>query len=289
MQAADARRAVAAASSTATALGLAVDDAVVLNDSNRLVVRLAPCDVVARVALTTHHLRVHHASAAREVEVAHRLAVIGGPVAPPDPRVEPRAYERDGFEITLWTHLEPATSGDAEPAEYAQALERLHAGLRQVDVEAPHVTDRIAAVRRDVDDRDVTPDLAEADRALLAGTLHDLTQAVVARQAPEQLLHGEPHPWNVLGTDDGLRFVDFENAARGPVEYDLAWVPTAVTDRCPGIDHDLLGECRGLVMAIITMHRWRLDDEHPSGREGGVAFLEALRAGPPWQPDAVTW
>ena len=50
MQAAQARRAVAAARSTASALDLAVDDAVVFNDSNRLIVRLTPCDIVARVA-----------------------------------------------------------------------------------------------------------------------------------------------------------------------------------------------------------------------------------------------
>jgi hypothetical protein len=43
MQAAEAQRAVAAAMATASALDLAVDGAVVLNDSNRLVVRLTPC------------------------------------------------------------------------------------------------------------------------------------------------------------------------------------------------------------------------------------------------------
>src|SRR4029453_12528672 len=50
MQAAEGRRARVAAMSTASALGLAVDDAVVLSDSNRLVLRLMPCDVVARIA-----------------------------------------------------------------------------------------------------------------------------------------------------------------------------------------------------------------------------------------------
>src|SRR5947209_2620987 len=49
VQASEARCAVAAAMSTASALDLAVDDAVILNASNRLVVRLTPCDVVARV------------------------------------------------------------------------------------------------------------------------------------------------------------------------------------------------------------------------------------------------
>jgi len=50
MQAAEARRAVAAAISVAASLDLAVDDAIVLNDSNRMVVRLLPCDIVARVS-----------------------------------------------------------------------------------------------------------------------------------------------------------------------------------------------------------------------------------------------
>jgi len=49
MQAAEARRAVAAAMSIAAALDLAVDDAVVLNDSSRLVVRLTPCDIVRTI------------------------------------------------------------------------------------------------------------------------------------------------------------------------------------------------------------------------------------------------
>ena len=50
MDALDRRRAVAAARSIASALGLTVDDATVLHDSNKLALRLLPCDVVARVA-----------------------------------------------------------------------------------------------------------------------------------------------------------------------------------------------------------------------------------------------
>ena len=87
--------------------------------------------------------------------------------------------------------------------------------------------------QQDVASRDVTPDLAETDRALLANTLRDLRASIVNRRAAEQLLHGEPHPWNVLDTDNGPLFMDFENTAHGPVEYDLAWVPKAVSDRYP--------------------------------------------------------
>jgi len=285
MEAAEAQRAVAAAMATASGLGLAVEDAVVLSDSNRLVVRLLPCDVVARVAPMRHF-----ANAELEVEVVHRLAATGSPVAGLEPRVEPRVVVRDGFKIALWVCFEPLPSRTLPPAEYARALEGLHAGLRQIDVTTPHVMDRVAATQQHVESRDVTPDLTEADRALLADTLRDLREAIVNRRAAEQILHGEPHPWNLLDTKSGLLFIDFENTARGPVEFDLAWVPNDVCERYPNADPELLDECRGVVLAIIAMHRWSRGDEHPSGRESGVAFLNALREGPPWPTlDAVSW
>jgi hypothetical protein len=163
METAEARRAVAAAMSTAAELGLAVDDAVVLSDSNRLVVRLTPCDVVARVTPMTHF-----ASAEREVDLVRRLAQLDSPVAGLEPRVEPRVFVRDGFKIAMWAYVEPVRSRVPLPTEYAPALARLHAGLRRVEVTAPHVLDRVAATRRDVASREITPDLPDPDRALLA-------------------------------------------------------------------------------------------------------------------------
>ncbi|HEX3961701.1 MAG TPA: hypothetical protein VHZ03_34585 [Trebonia sp.] len=59
--------------------------------------------------------------------------------------MEPRGYERDGFEVTLWTCHQPVTP-QISAAGYAQALQRLHAGLAMIDVPAPHVTDRVADV-----------------------------------------------------------------------------------------------------------------------------------------------
>src|SRR5215469_6700756 len=118
MQAWEVQPAVAAAMSTASSLDLAADDAVVLHDSNRLTVRLLPCDVLARVAPVAHQV------AQFEVELARRLAESGSPVAALDPRVEPRVYERDGLVVTLWTYYEPAAPREVSPADYANALGR---------------------------------------------------------------------------------------------------------------------------------------------------------------------
>lgn len=270
--------------SVASALGLVVDDALVLSNSNRLVVRLVPCDVVARVAPIGHF-----ASADLEVEVAKLLAQTGSPVAELDPRAEPRTYLEDAFRVALWTYWEPK-AGTIRTDEYVQALTRLHDGLRQLDLPVPHFLDRVAANRRDVENHEVTPDLSAGDRALLATTFRDVPPVIVGHPVTEQLIHGEPHPWNMLNTASGPLFIDFENTSRGPLEYDLAWVPDEVSARYPDADQALVNTCRGLVMAIIATHRWTKGDEHPSGRESGVAFLCALREGPPWPAiDEVDW
>jgi Ser/Thr protein kinase RdoA (MazF antagonist) len=228
MQSAEVRRAVAAATSTASSLDLPVHDAIVLHNSNKLTLRLLPCDVLARVAPVAHQV------AQFEVELAQRLAESGSPVAALDPRVEPRAYERDDFVVTLWTYYEPATPREVSPADYANALERLHAGMRTFDVLAPHFTDRVEQAQRLVARRDHTPALADADRKLLGNTLRTLRRAISDRGYPEQLLHGEPHPGNVLTTKNGLLFIDLETCCRGPVEFDLAHAPEAVGEHYAG-------------------------------------------------------
>jgi len=275
MLASDVPRAVAAALSTASSLGLPAVDARVLHDSNKLTLRLVPGDVLARVA------PVAHQDARFEIELAQRLAASGSPVAALEPRVEPRVYELDGFAITLWTYYEPVTSAEIAPADYADALRRLHAGMRQVDVPTPHFTDRVEEAQHLVASRDLTPALADADRELLGGTLRDLRRAIGERGPAEQILHGEPHPGNLLCTDSGLLFIDFETCCRGPVEFDIAHAPEEVGEHYPGVDPDLSRQCRMLVLAMITTWRWDRDDQFPDGRRLGMEWLSQIRAARP--------
>jgi phosphotransferase family enzyme len=274
MEAPEVRRAVAAATAIATSLGLPADDAIVLHNSNKLAVRLLPCDVLARVAPAGYQVGRF------EVGLAQRLAGAGCPVAALDPRVEPRGYERDGFEATLWTYYEPATPHEVPPAEYAGALERLHAGMRTVDFPTPHFTDRVESAQQLVASRESTPALDDAGRELLDTTLRNLRRATSRHGGAEQLLHGEPHPGNLLATRDGPRFIDLETCCRGPVEFDLAHAPDEVAEHYPGVDHDLLRACRLLKLAMITTWRWDRDDQFPDGRRLGTGWLGQLRAAP---------
>ena len=267
---------MAVATSLATTLDLPVSEAVVVHNSNKLALRLLPCDVFARVALVGQEV------AALEVELVQRLAALGSPVAALEPRVDPRVYVGDGFALTLWTYYETVTLDRVTRVEYADALHRLHAGMRNVEIAAPHFMDRVAEAVRLVASRDETPALADADRHLILGTLQSARRRIRSRRAAEQLLHGEPHAGNVLSTQDGPRFIDFETCCRGPIEFDVAHLPKEVSADYPDVDHVLLEECRRLVLAMVAAWRWDVRDEFPDGLQHGRAILTLLGQGPPW-------
>ncbi len=267
-------RALKATTSVASELGLSVEDAIVIQNANRLAVRLVPCDVLARVAAK---VRPNQQGAAFELEMARQFEEADSPVAVLEPRVEPLVYVRDGFAITYWKYYEPLPAGDITPAEYAQALERLHAGMRQLDVTAPHFTDRVDEAQSIVRDRSQSPELLDADRELLINSLCSLQRTIVDRGADEQLLHGEPHAGNLLRTTSGMRFIDLETCCYGPVEFDIAHTPDEVGDHYALADRLLLRDCRILMLAMVAA--WRADrvDEFPNGREVRDVLLSMVR------------
>jgi hypothetical protein len=276
MEATLVERAVAAAMSLLREADLSAEHAVTVQNSNKLAVRILPCDLLARVAVVGQHV------GALEIAVAQGLAARGAPVAPLDPRVERRVHERDGFAVTFWTYREDRSPPGPPPASYADALCRLHDGMRNLDVTAPHFTERIAEAQQLVLNRHASPELADPDRDLLADTLSEADSAIAGRSGADQLLHGEPHPGNVLNARSGPVFIDFETCCRGPVEFDVAHVPDEVAVRYPGLDHALLGDCRRLVLAMVAAWRWDARDEFPNGRRHGEAIVAILRKGPPW-------
>ena len=154
--------------------------------------------------------------------------------------------------------------------------------MRTLDVTTPHFTDRVAEAQQLVASRDLSPALADADRELLSTTLRSLRRAIGDRGAAEQLLHGEPHPGNVLSTKNGLRFIDLETCCRGPVEFDLAHVPEAVSERYPDADQELLRECRVLVLAMVAAWRWDPARPTPERATSRARAPQRPARGPPW-------
>jgi len=264
MQALEVPRAQAAARSIAASLDLTVDEAIVLQNSNKLTLRLLPCDVLARVAPVAP---VAIQAAQLEVELAQRLAESGCPVAALERRVDPCVYARDGFVVTLWTYYEPATPRELAPADYASALERLHVGMRKLDIPTPHFTDRVAQAQQLVASRDHTPALSDADREFLGDTLRSLRRVIGDRGAAEQLLHGEPHPGNVLTTKNGLLFIRLRDV--------LPWAGRIRPRPCARRSRRTLSGCQSRLAARVPDPR--------AGDDHNVA-LGSRRPTPKWAP-----
>lgn len=272
MKPAELHRAAEAARATASELGLQVDDVVVVSDSDRAVLLLSRCDVLARVAPAADR-----AGAEFEVEAARRLAEVDAPVAELDPRAEPRVYLRDGFVVSFWTYYEPVQA-EIAPADYADVLMRHHAALAKTKLDAPHVTDRVAEALRVVNDRERSPELPEPDREFLSTTLNAQSAAISRDKSGDRLLHGEPHPGNLLNTRSGPLFIDLATTCRGPVEFDLAHAPEEVASHYAGADHPLVHRCRALDWALFSAWRWREADQMPDRDHWRAEGLNLIRA-----------
>ena len=222
-----------------------------------------------------------------EIAVARRLAETGTPLATLDNRVEPRVHEQDDFAVTLWTYYEPMPPNDIAPDEYASALERLHAGMRHADLTGdwvPHFLDRVDEAQRLVDEPANNPEIVGADRELLGTTLRTMSGAIIDRGVSEQMLHGEPHPGNVLRTKGGLLFVDLETCCRGPIEFDIAHAtinasgpPIEVSALYAGADQSLVRECWLLMLAMIAAWRCEPGDDLPNGSAMAMDWIRQLR------------
>lgn len=272
MQASQRDRAVAAATEIATSSGLPVDDAVVLHASNALTLRLLPCDVVARVSARDVE------QAQRELDLAATLAAVA-PVVAPDPRVPARAQVRGEFVVTFWAH--EVDSGQLPtPDDYAHGLLLLHQEMRSPDLtlDAPRFTGRVDAARTLLLDRTRTPDAPDDVRGTVLDALASAVATIDRAGRPEQLLHGEPHPGNVLSTPAGLRFVDWETCCRGPVELDVAHAPDEVAQHYPGLDPAVLHACRIVVYALIVTWRWDRDDRLPDRERLARVWFAELQA-----------
>jgi hypothetical protein len=71
--------------------------------------------------------------------------------------------------------------------------------------------------------------------------------------------------------------MDLETCCCGPVEFDVAHAPEEVSEEYPGLDRDLLRDCRVLTLAMVTSWRWDRRDQLPEGRDWGKEWLKQLR------------
>jgi hypothetical protein len=214
------RRAVRAAVVVAAEHGLPIRDATVLKDGSNLTVELLPARVVARVATNTGLVRDAEEFLTRELDVAGFLTATGAPVVSPSGKIDPGPHERDGLVLTFWERA-PVVPEPADPAAAAAALRRCHEALPAYGGELRELgmlTEARELLERLADEEVFRP----PDAAFLAVAGELFAERIGALGLALRPIHGDAHLRNVLNTEDGPLWADWEDAFLGPLEWDLA-------------------------------------------------------------------
>jgi molybdopterin-guanine dinucleotide biosynthesis protein A len=260
-------RALGAAVEAAAAQGLDGLEPRILSDWNDTIVHLRPEPLVARVA--TSPFRVDpEAELAREVALARSVADRGGPVLRPATEPPAGPHRAGDLALTFWPYVD-VVAGEPSPAELAASLRALHEALPTALPPLARALERTAALG--------LPELPEHDRRFLVGALRDLRRRLDAFGLPERPLHGGPHRGNLLRTPDGLRWIDLGTTCRGPLEWDMAYLPPEAAALFPEVDPEAL-EVASLVMsACVATWCWAQLGRAPEVDEAAHFHLRRLR------------
>jgi len=261
-----------AAVRVAQRLGLEPDDPYLIQETNNTVVWLRPYPIIAKVGPHDYSSTMLH----HEVEVASALTAAGAPIAAPWRDVGLLTDPETGFVISLWNRHETVVGAAPGGISVARSLHVLHNAMARISVPLPSFRDAIARAQvvaaRDQPMAALDPD----DCEFLRRSFAELSQQLDDCTYLEQPLHGEPHENNYLLTREGIRWIDFEGACRGPLEWDLAFLGDESRSEFEGIDRSLLQLLMSLNSARVATWCW-VQARFPEMRRQGEHHLTLLR------------
>jgi Ser/Thr protein kinase RdoA (MazF antagonist) len=214
--------AIRAAVCAAARFGITSAEPMVLADGANVVVHLRPAPVVAKVAASTRAVRPDIQDwLQRELDVSAFLAGQGAPVVPPSPEVPATAQDEDGHVMSFWRYLPPADPSRpvrADEETIGSMLRDLHAVLRRYPEALPEL-----APLQDIPAFLARPrtQINEKGKAALAAAYQRLT-AQLSPPQNLQALHGDAGAGNLMATEQGWLWHDFEDTCSGPVAWDVA-------------------------------------------------------------------
>jgi len=268
-------RAVEAAVAVAAGCGVAATTPRVLHHSNNVVVHLAPTPVVAKVAIS-HHRASGAGSIAPELAVGRYLAEQGAPTVSPATILPAGPHYAGGLVLSYWDWCPNDADGVVDGRAVGRSLAALHGALDGYPGELPpftaHVEDAGAILAAEP-----LPALPGADRAFLADLHTRLVGKLAATPVSARVLHGEVHLGNLLAADDGLRWIDFEAACVGPLEWDLTGLPDEALTAFPLVDRGLLPLLRDVRSCCVAAWCWRNPERAPELRAAAEFHLDRLR------------
>lgn len=215
--------ALEAALTVATAHGLSVSDPQVLRNRGNVVIHLKPYPVVARLATLTGQVRADGGGGwlEREIAVLSYLTQVNAPSVQVSPLIPPGPYTFRGLALSFveWVNHDPTRS--LSPYELGQKLKNLHQSLADCPLKLPLLTP-VVELEHWLWQAQQIYSFAPTDRELLEKSYKRIAQNLLKVARPGQIIHGDAHAGNLLHTERGAIWNDFEETCYGPVEWDLA-------------------------------------------------------------------
>ncbi len=254
--------------------GIRSDHPVVIHETNNTVVWLHPHPVIAKVGMRPDSAE----GLVREHEVSTALSARGAPVAGPLTDSSPQRHPSTGYTVTLWNRLDHDPSARSTGPEIGQSLRQVHQDLERSGTgPLPDFRLWLTRARSALSDDELMAALGADDIEFLRTAFDALLPRLVGRAFLNQSLHGEPHAGNYLVTPSGIRWIDFEAVCRGPLEWDIAFLPDDAWNEFAGVDPELVS-----LLSILNSARvatWcAVQARFPEMRRYGQHHLELVKA-----------
>lgn len=229
---------IVAAQAVAREHGVGCDEAVRIAAGSNVLVHLKPAPVVARVMTGTAILHDDvEAWLAREVAVGAFLGERTDVAVPPTDLLPPGPHKRDGLWMTMWSFVDhDPEAPPPDPGELGRSLRELHAALAGYTGDLAPLSEIRDWLARLLAELRPSPRLTAPDIDWLGSELDALTPAVFDSALPGQAIHGDASMSNLLRTDHGLLWNDFEDVCRGPVAWDVAGIVASARMRGHGAE-----------------------------------------------------
>jgi hypothetical protein len=230
-----------------------------------LVLALEPCGLIAKVAKVDALSRLN-----LEIAVASHVASAMGPGAVP---ASQRSYSSTTVAISLWERV--TLLGEPTEPILCSAYGELRRCLDSFTGALPDFRAAIDGAQRLVAESEL-PSAPSRDVAFLRAVFAASCSSLGAFAWSDRVLHGDPHAGNIALTSTGVRWLEFESACAGPLEWDLCTLPeSALSWPC---DHELLRLLKLIRRACVVV--WCAAREAPSAAELEAIehHLEQLRA-----------
>ena len=222
-------------------------------------------DLVAKASTGNARTELAH-----EALVLNALRPYGLPVAEmPEGHTQPVAA---GDWTVLFTRRLQAKREQIDLPDLLVSLRELHAGLQSAlsNVDLPDWS----AILEGAESCRQANAFTGAEAALMQRAYEAVVRPAIEMPHAGHVIHGDVDFNQAIATDEGLVWIDFETACRGPLEWDLAAFD----------DVSAYGDCdRDLWLKLRLVHSWcvaswcnRSDVENPSRRAARQLHLEIL-------------